>query len=80
MLVENLLKQHKVDHSVEDLHQLILMKIELMMMKHFLIRFVSIICDKLGHAAKRKEKGEKDDPSRDSNHTPSSIRADVLSS
>ncbi len=42
--------------------------------------FISIICDAMGHAAERKEKGEKDDPSRDSNHTPSAIRTDVLSS
>ncbi len=40
----------------------------------------SIICDAMGHAAERKEKREKDDPSRDSNHTPSTIRADFLSS
>ncbi len=39
--------------------------------------------DAMGHAAERKEKRErkeKDDPSRDWNHTPSAIRADVLSS
>ncbi len=41
---------------------------------------VSIICNAMGHAAEREEKREKDDPSRDSNHTPSAIRADVLSS
>ncbi len=35
---------------------------------------VSIICDAMGHAAKRKEKREKDDPSRGSNYTPA-IRA-----
>jgi hypothetical protein len=31
------------------------------------------------HAAEMKEKREKDGPSRNSNHTPSAIRADVLS-
>jgi len=39
---------------------------------------VSIICDAMGHAAQRKEKREKDDPSRDSNHAPPAIRAVVL--
>ncbi len=33
----------------------------------------------MGHPAERKEKREKDDPSWDSNHTPSAIRADIVS-
>jgi hypothetical protein len=39
---------------------------------------VSIICDAMRHAAERKEKREKDDPSRDSNHTPSAIWARMI--
>ncbi len=45
-----------------------------------LVSTVSIISDAMGHAAERKEKREKDDPSRNSNHTPSAILADILSS